>query len=512
MLTAGIRRFAFAVLLFFAGPVFAGQPDEEPPPYEPRSFVSQASVQIGGARVRYRAIAEDMGITDADGEPVASVFSFTYLRQGVGDASRRPVVFAFNGGPGSASIWLHMGLLGPKRVVVPSDAQDDGADVRIEANPYSPLDVADIVLIDPVGTGYSRGVEGHEDREFWGMVQDAGLLAQFVRQWLTKYRRWDSPKYLLGESYGSTRAALMVRALGEEEFGSVALNGVILMSAALDFQGIRPMPHNADVSVTYLPSYTATAWRHGLIPDARDLTTLLQQARAFAIDEYGPALERGQRLSAEERARVRRRLSYFSGLSEAYLDTVDLHIHPQRYAAELLRARGLTIGRLDSRYAGRDFDAASEITEGDPSNYGFGAAYAQAGLQYIAEDLGVDMRGLHYVVSNRSGIKPLWDWRMPDPDRWARGMNPQWPSHVNVAPYLGDEMRRNSDFRVLLVSGYYDLATPFFGPENSMYQTGMLPDRVTFKYYEAGHMMYVHQPSLVALSADLRAFINAGAR
>lgn len=506
------RIFAAAMLAvsLTAAPSFA-QEEEEAEPFTPHSFVTEGSVRAGGVNVRYRAIAEDIAVTNADGEPVASIFSFSYLRQGVGDSTTRPVTFVFNGGPGSASIWLHMGLFGPKRVVVPSEAEDDGAGpVHIVANTYSPLDVTDVVLIDPVGTGYSRGINGHEDREFWGMVQDANILTQFVRQWLTKHRRWDSPKYLAGESYGTTRAALMTRALAEEESGSVALNGVILISTALDFQGIRPMAHNGQVSVTYLPSYAATAWRHGLISNAPDLPTLLQQARDFAIDEYGPALAHGQRLDPAVRARVRARLAYFTGLSENYLDQVDLHVHPQRYAAELLRDRGLTVGRLDSRYVGRDYDAGAEIAEGDPSGYGFGAAYSAAALQYIAEDLRVDMGDVRYMVLNRSGIKPLWDWSMPDPERWARGMNPQWPIHVNVAPFLGDEMRRNADFRVLLASGYYDLATPFFGPENSMYQSGMLPERVTFRYYEAGHMMYVHQPSLEQLAADVRTFIRAG--
>jgi carboxypeptidase C (cathepsin A) len=248
------------------------------------------------------------------------------------------------------------------------------------------------------------------------------------------------------------------------------------------------------------------------VPNAPNLAALLDEAREFAIRDYSVALSRGQRLSDEERVRVRARLAYFTGLSEAWLDEVDLDIHPVRFAKELLRARGLTVGRLDSRYAGRDFDDGGEISEGDPSGYGMSAAYASAALQYLAEELNVDMGARRYVALNRSGIKPLWDWTMAERDRWTLGMNPEWPIHVNVTQFLGDEMRRNADFRVLLASGYYDLATPFFGAENSMYQIGMIPERVTFAYYEAGHMMYVHQPSLEKLSADIRAFILAGRR
>lgn len=481
--------------------------------YRPRTFVTERSARIGGEHVRYRAIAEDLLVADAEGESQASIFSTTYLRQGVGDPSRRPVIFAFNGGPGSASIWLHMGLLGPMLVVVPSDAGDDGAGpYRIEVNTHSPLNVADIVLVDPVGTGYSRAVNGHEDREFWGVGQDADVLANFVRAWLTKYRRWNAPKYLLGESYGTTRAAAMARALGQEEYGATALSGVILISTLLDFQGVRPMAHNSRVAVTHLPSYAATAWYHGLIANAPSLSALLEEAREFAISDYSEALSRGQRISPDEYARVRAWLAYFTGLPEAYLDEVSLDLHPLRYMRQLLRARGLSVGRLDSRYIGRDYDNGGEVPDTDPSGYGFGAAYAAAVLHYFSENLHVDMNGRRYVTSTRSGIKPLWDWSMPDRGRWTYGLNEEWPVHVNVAPYLGDEMRRNADFRVLLASGYYDLATPFFSAENSMHQIGMMPERVTFTYYEAGHMMYVHEPSLVALAADIRAFIRAATR
>lgn len=478
----------------------------------PKSFVTTHTARIGGAQLRYRAIAEELIVGDSNGEPAASIFSTTYLREGTGDATDRPVTFVFNGGPGSASIWLHMGLFGPKRVVVPSEAEDDGAGpIRIVENSWSPLDVTDVVMIDPVGTGFSKAVNGHEDKEFWGIGQDAAVLSNFIRVWLTKYKRWDSPKYLAGESYGTTRAAAMTRALAQEEFGSTALNGVILISTVLDFQGVRPMAHNAQLSITYLPSYAATAWRHGKIADAEDLEMLLNDAREFALTDYAVALAKAQRLAPDARAAVRKKLSYFTGLSEAYLDSVDLNIHPFRFMKELLRDQGLTVGRLDSRYAGRDFDSGGERYDSDPSNYGIGAAYSAAAMQYFAEDLGVDMGGLLYKTVNRSGVKPDWDWTMPDNGRWSMGMNPEWPSHVNVAAYLGDEMRQNADFRVLLASGYFDLATPFFGAENSMYQTGMIPERVTFKYYMAGHMMYVHQPSLEALSRDIRDFIKAGA-
>jgi carboxypeptidase C (cathepsin A) len=477
-------------------------------PDSPKAFITKHEGQVAGKKLRYRAIAEELDVADLEGKPQARIFSTTYLLDGVADARNRPVMFAFNGGPGSASMWLHMGLLGPKRVRVPSDALDDGAPpLDVVDNAYSPLDVADVVLIDPIGTGYSRAINGHADKEFWGIAQDADVLANFVRLWLTRHKRWHAPKYLCGESYGTTRAAAMTRALAQEEFGSVALNGVVLMSAALDFQGLRPLAHNGRVSQSYLPTYAATAWYHRKIPDAPDLAKLLAEAREFALSDYAVALAKGQRMSADERARVRRRLAYFTGLSEQYLDSTDLDVHPFRFMKELLRDRGLAVGRLDSRYVGRDFDAAADRFDADPSQYGFGASFATAALQYLSVDLGVDMSPLRYVVLNRGRIKPDWDWKVPDTERWSMGMNPEWPIHVNVAPMLGDEMRRNKDFRVLLLMGYYDLATPFFAVENTMYQAGMIPERVTFEYYEAGHMMYVHEPSLTKLAGDLRKFV-----
>jgi carboxypeptidase C (cathepsin A) len=499
-------RVLLWAMVWIAGVAVAAEPAVEEPP---KSFTSMHALAFTGAKMKIRAVAGEIDVSGADGKPAARIFSVSYLREG-GEASKRPVIFAFNGGPGSASIWLHMGLLGPKRVVVPGDARDDGAaPLELVPNTSSPLDLADIVLIDPVGTGYSRAIGGHADKEFWGIGQDADVLANFVRQWLTRYRRWNSAKYLCGESYGTTRAAAMARALTQEEYGTVALNGVILISAALDFQGLRAIAHNGRVSQSYLPTYAATALYHGRIPRT-DLSSLLAQAREFAFTDYSTALAKGQRLAPQERARVRKRLAELTGLSEPWLDSVDLDIHPFRFMKELLRDKGLVLGRLDSRYTGRDFDSGGERFDSDPSGNGFGADYAAAALDFLSRDLGVDMGDRRYLALNRSGIKPAWDWKVPDSDRWALGMNPEWPAHVNVAPLLRDEMRRNSDFRVLLAMGYYDLATPFFAVENSMYQTGMLPERVTFTYYESGHMMYVHGPSLEKLAADIRTFI-AGA-
>lgn len=473
----------------------------------PASFTSRHKITIGTS-FGYRAVAGETFVTDIYGKPAASIFSTSYLREDVTDSASRPVIFAFNGGPGSSSLWLTMGILGPRRVSLPSEAKDvGGGPVRLVDNAYSPLDVADIVMIDPVGTGYSHAIGGRADKDFWGVAEDADILAAFVRQWLTDNRRWTSPKFIVGESYGGTRAAAMTYYLTQEERGQVALRGLVLLAPALDFQSMRTAAQYPMVSFGFLPTYAAVAWYHGKIPSATELEPLLAQARKFAQDEYLPAMVKGQRLPADERANVRKRLSYFTGLSEEYLDGQGLMIDPFRFMKELLRDRGLTVGRIDGRYTGRDFDTGGERPDYDASQLGFGPAFAAGVLHHLNAELGVKMPR-PYLAMNRTGVKPNWNWKQPDAARWASGMNLEWPVHLNVAPMIGDEMRRNSDYRVLLATGYYDLAVPFFTAENSMYQAGMRPDRVTFAYFPTGHMMYVDPASLAKLSAQIRDFIR----
>lgn len=476
----------------------------------PAAFVSTHETRIG-PRFAYKAVAGETWVRGYDGSPHASVFSVSYLRQGVRTAER-PVIFAFNGGPGSASYWLTMGLLGPRRVALPADARGvGGGPVRLVDNVHSPLDVADVVMIDPVGTGFSRAINGHKDEEFWGIAEDAGLLADFVREWLTANGRWGSPKYILGESYGGTRAAAMTRALAQEERGQVALRGLILIAPVTDFQMLRTAAQYPLTSAGFLPSYAATAWYHRKVPSEPELEPFLEQARAFATDEYLPALVRGSRLPAADRARVLERLAHFTGLSPQWLDGQDLHVDPFRFMKELLRDRRLTVGRMDARYTGEDFDTGGERPDYDASQAGYGPAFSAAIMQHLGEELGVRM-DRPYLALNRSGVKPLWNWNQPDVLRWSGGMNPEWPVHVNVAPWIGDEMRRNGDFRVLLAVGYYDLAVPFFAAENSMYQAGMVPERTTFSYFPTGHMIYVEPASLAKLAGQIRGFVTAPER
>jgi carboxypeptidase C (cathepsin A) len=478
-------------------------PTTAAPVPEPSVFVTSHSGQFGNETVEFTATAGELYLQDDEGEPKASIFSFAYTRDDTEDPATRPVTFVWNGGPGSSSIWLHMGSIGPRRVVVPSDARDPGPPpYEVVDNPLALLDVTDLVFVDPVGTGYSRALGNHENKEFWGLTEDADSVAGFILAWVTKNRRWMSPKYLLGESFGTTRAGAVASRL--EGRMSLSLNGLILVSQALDYTGSTPAHDNLIAYITYLPSMAATAWYHAKVQDApEDLEEFLQQARAFAVNEYAPALLQGSGLEPAERSRIAKRLAYFTGLSEEYIQRSDLRVLATRFLKELLRDEGRSVGRLDARYTGDDLDKVSERPDGDPAYQQIDGAFAAAASDHMASSLEVAM-DREYRFSGGQDLSQNWRYRpVPDTKNWE-------PSYVNVARDLSRAMRSNRGLRVLVASGYYDFATPFFDAEYTFARHGILPERVTMTYYEAGHMMYVHRPSLDKLMADIRHFILAG--
>jgi carboxypeptidase C (cathepsin A) len=456
--------------------------------------------------VSYTAVAGETYLDDDNGDPKASIFSFAYIAERDRDVSSRPVAFIWNGGPGSSSIWLHMGSMGPRRAAVPSDARDDGPPpYTIEDNTHALLDVTDLVFVDPVGTGFSRALGKHQGKEFWGLDEDARTMAEFIRTWITRNHRWPSPKYLIGESFGTTRASA-VAGLLEGGAAAISLNGLILISQALDYTGSTPEMDNVVSFVTYLPTMAATAWYHKKVADRpASLEEFLRQARAFAVDEYAPALFKGQRLDQAARAHVAERLAYFTGLSPEYVLRADLMVLADRFRKELLRAEGKSVGRIDGRYTGDDLDDVGERAEGDASSYGIDGAYASTFSDYLATELNVEM-DREYAFSGGRQLASQWNWKpVPDGQPWE-------PKYVNTARDLSRALRRNGGLRVMVASGYYDFATPFFDAEYTFARHGILPDRVTMTYYEAGHMMYVHRPSLERLMADARSFIRAGSR
>ena len=494
-----MRTIILTAAALLAAPAIA-QDKKDPPKAEanetraPQVVVTRGSGTFGGQRVSYTATAGETFLKDSEGTPKAAITYYSYIKE-PRDPSR-PITFLFNGGPGSGSVWLHMGAFGPKRVAIPSDGTDDGAPpYRIVDNPDALLDVTDIVFIDPVGTGFSHALGKTDPKDYWGVTKDAKAVAEFIRLWLNDNGRWNSPKYLGGESYGTTRSAAVANEL-EGTFNDVALNGIILISAILDFGAQAEVEGNDMPYIIALPSYAAVAWYHNKVPDRPAVVdSFVAEARAFATGPYATALMKGQALQGAERDQVRTQLARFTGLSEQFLERTDLRPAPGRFWKELLRDRGLVVGRLDSRYTGRDRDNAGEEFDSDPSFYGIDAGYTAAINAYVRGTLGFKSDRSYVTIGS---VQP-WDWTLPGGEATY---------YKSVAPYIGRAMRENSGLRVFVGQGYYDFATPFFGAEYALSRTGFPQDRIVFSYYQSGHMMYVRDEDRSKLTRDVRAFIQ----
>lgn len=463
----------------------------------PNISVTKHKGVFGGKAISYTATTGETYLKDKDGKPLAAIYATSYVKDG-GD-KKRPITFLYNGGPGSGSLWLHMGAFGPRRVVLP-DAQDDGAPpYPVVDNPESLLDVTDLVFIDPVGTGFSHAIGKKDPKDYWGVSADAKSIAEFIRLWLNDNGRWSSPKYIGGESYGTTRSVALINEL-EGSYNDVAVNGIILISTILDFGATAEVQGNEMPYIINLPSMATTAWYHRKMgtPPAT-VAEAAQQARAFAIGPYAAALLKGNQLSADERASVRAELARLTGLSEAFVDRADLRVTPGRFYKELLRDRGMSIGRLDTRYTGRDYDAAGEEPDNDPSFYAIDGAYTAAMNSYARDELGYRTDRNYVTIGGVRG----WDWKLDGASGRASEV------YGSVAPYLGKALRENSGLKVFVGQGWYDFATPFFGAEYAMSRTGFDASRIRYHYYDAGHMMYVRPDDLRKLSADIRAFISA---
>ena len=462
---------------------------------EPQVRTTRLSGVFGGQKINYSATIGETILKGEDGTPKAAVVTTAYVREPRNPS--RPVTFLFNGGPGSGSVWLQMGAFGPKRVAIPSDARDDGAPpYPLVDNPDSLLDVTDLVFIDPPGTGFSHLIGKTDPKDYYGVTQDAKAVAEVIRRWLGDNGRWNSPKFLGGESYGTTRSAAVANQLMNVTYNDVALNGILLISTVLDFAAGADTPGNELSYITNLPSMAATALYHGKA-SAPSVEQFVEEARQFALGPYAAALLKGQRLQGEERAQIRRQLARFTGLSETYLDEADLRVTPGRFYKELLRDRGVTVGRLDSRYTGRDYDNAGEEPDNDPSFYGIDAGYTAAVNAWERGVLGFKTDREYQSIS---GIGRDWDWRIGGRDSNA---------YLNVAPYLGQALRENSGLKLFVGQGYYDFATPFFAAEYALSRTGIPQDRVQYHYYHSGHMMYVRDEDRRKLSSDVRNFIRS---
>lgn len=479
------------------------KPAEEPPPAD-KLVVTRHRARLGGRDLDYTVTcgtivmkeeAEKDGKAESD-KARASVFFAAYTLDGAEPGSR-PLTFSFNGGPGSSSVWLHLGLLGPKRVELDDEGYAPPPPGRLVDNEHSLLDRSDLVFIDPVGTGYSRMVAGEKVTEFHEYRRDLESVGEFIRLYCSRYARWTSPKYLIGESYGTTRAAGLSGHL-LERYG-MYLNGVMLVSCALDFTVLRFEPNNDLPPVLFLPTYAATAWHHGkLSPDlqAKPLRAVLDEAEAFAGGEYAAALFKGDTLGAAERSAIAAKVARFTGLTADYVERTNLRVQIHRFCKELLRDEGRTVGRLDSRFKGTDRDSAGEHFEFDPGFAQIYGAYAAAMNDYVRRTLKFEADAPYEVLK---GLYLNWGWK-DFANRYA-----------SVGETLRKALAMNPHMRVLVANGYYDFATPHFASDYTFGHMGIDPavrGNFAVSYYEAGHMMYVHKPSLERLAKELRDFVT----
>jgi carboxypeptidase C (cathepsin A) len=476
--------------------------------FREESSVTEHTIRIGGQAINYKATAATMILKDTSGAAIGSLYYTAYTRSDTREPSQRPLSFIYNGGPGSASMWLHMGAFGPRRIVTTEAAPTPPPPYQLVDNEGSLIDVTDMVFIDPIGTGFSKPVGKGTGKDFWGVDEDARSLTQFIYQYVSRNGRWNSPKYLIGESYGTTRSAVLVNRLQARE--NMDFNGVVLISSVLDFETLQFAPGHDVSYVLYLPSYAATAAYHRVIPQPANLTAYLDTARQWAMGPYQDALNKGSALPAAERAAVLRQLSAYTGLSQDYLDKANLRVNLAQFNQELNRSKGMVAGRLDSRFLGPEFNLLSERSEYDPQSEAISSAYMTAINSYLRDDLKFPAGDERYVGGG--GVQ--WNW-----NREPAGGRGGGASFFRGSTYVGSDLAnalvQNPHLRVEVENGYYDMATPFFATEYTMDHLGVNPElrsHIALKYYEAGHMMYVHVPELMRLKASIAAFIGSTAR
>jgi carboxypeptidase C (cathepsin A) len=495
------------------------------PPHEvfkPEQQASKGSATVSGKAVAYDAVAGTIVVhpkgwddvpqsdekkadkDDANPTAEASMFYVAYFKAGDSTAPR-PVSFFYNGGPGSSTVWLHMGAFGPRRVVTSDDAHTPAAPYPIVNNEYSLLDVSDLVFIDAPGTGFSRIAGKDREKAFYGVDADAEAFADFISQFLAKYGRWNSPKYLFGESYGTTRSGALINLL--ETSRNIDFNGVILLSQALSYDVYSDSPQlNPGNDLSYqlaLPTYAATAWYHHKLPDSpKDLATLLAEVEHFAMTDYAVALGAGSTLAPEQRQAVVAKLHRYTGLPADYIEKSDLRVNGGQFEKTLESDGDLTTGRLDTRFSGPTLDPLSRESEYDPQAAAIASAYVAAFNDYVRKDLKF---GENREYKPEIDIEKNWNFLHQPP-----GAPIPLPQAVNVMVDLAAAMKYNPELKVLLNAGYFDLATPFFEGVYEMQHLQIpakLQKNIEFKFYESGHMVYAHEASLRELHNNVAAFI-----
>jgi carboxypeptidase C (cathepsin A) len=486
-------------------PVLAHAADEpqknEKPVPEPKVWTSRHQIRIGGKAIDYEATTGTLLMKNDADEPIA-LFGFTaYVRRDQ-DSRTRPIVFAYNGGPGSASAWLHMGILGPRRAFIEDLTSNTRGPFKLVDNEYSFLDRADLVLIDPVGTGFSRPVGKAEGKQFWGVDNDIRSVADFIVRYLGDYQRWASPKFILGESYGGIRTGGVTYDLLNRH--KVALNGIILVSPYLDFvTGTSGLNTDAG-DANFVSTYAATAWYHKAInPRPAELLPFLSEVEQWVDTVYRPVLYKGARATAEERRAALEGLARYTGVSAAYWDAANLRVDENHFLQELMRTRGSTVGRVDSRFAGGMPSRLSETTAFDPYISAVAPAIVATYNDYVRRELGV-VSELKYELS--APLYKDWDAGHVQPDSDGRKI-----PYPNVLPDLSYAMSMNPRMKVLVQAGYFDLACPYGTVKDAIDHLNITPElrrNVQIEYYEAGHMMYVHPGSMGKFSGHIKSFIE----
>lgn len=491
-----------------------------PEHFTPEQQVSKGSVTVGGNVINYDAFAGTLVVhpkgwddvpqntaPDDKNKPAeASMFYVAYFKSD-NKGAPRPLTFLYNGGPGSSTVWLHMGAFGPKRVITADDSHTPAAPYRVVNNDYSLLDVSDLVFVDAPGTGFSRIAGKDKEKAFYGVDEDAWAFGDFISQFLSKYGRWNSPKYLFGESYGTTRSAVLSNLLETER--DIDLNGVILLSQILNFSLNADFPDiNPGVDVAYelsLPTYAATAWYHHKLPGPqRELEPLLQEVEHFAMNDYAVALAAGSALAPDQRHAIAAKLHDYTGLPVAYIEKANLRINGGEFEKNLQDASDLTTGRLDTRFSGPTMDPLSKAADYDPQSAAISSAYVSAFNEYVRKDLKF---GENREYKPEIELFRYWSFKHKPP-----GVPFALPGATNVMLDLATAMKYDPQLKILLNAGYFDLATPFY---EGVYEMEHLPipidlhKNIQFKFYQSGHMVYAHEASLKAIHDNVAEFIRS---
>jgi len=494
------NQLCTVLLVFLALVSFAQETTEVKEVPNGEIFASTQSVTIDGNTISLATETGTVQLRDENDKPIA-LFGFTHYKKSDSDENR-PIVFAFNGGPLSASFWLHFGVLGPKRVEINDPGYTMPAPYSVVNNEYSILDKADLVMIDPIGVGFSKPIGESKWEDFWGVDQDIRSIGLFIEQFIIRSEKFNAPKYLLGESYGTFRNAGLVKYLQDK---GIAMNGVIMVSAVFELQHLLFGPGDDIAYLIHFPTYASTAWYHNRVKDkGESLESFLKTVRSFTENEYATALLKGDQLTMSEKDEIAQKLADFTGLSKDYWLKADLRVTNGEYFQELLSEEGRTVGRLDSRFTGISEDLLSQNAWTDPQSDAISTPYIAAYKDYLYNELMV-RKDLTYTTSTGSRKDFKWDW--------SHNGNVIWNAQVAVStlPDMTSAMKRNPNLKILILNGYYDLATVFYGVEYSINHMGLdadLKKNIIMKYYEAGHMMYTHKPSMEKFKKDVDEFID----